>query len=116
MSIGKETRPSGQPDKGDLMTALRKGIEVREQEREAPSLKFGEKVNGRGEIRRMADAMALPAKRDHQDPLIPGQVDLVNVLKAQVQSLQDQLADRTREINELHQLLWARAPEAGKRP
>ena len=42
VSIGEKTRPSGQPDKGDLMTALRKGIEVREQEREAPSLKFGE--------------------------------------------------------------------------
>jgi len=39
--------------------------------------------------------------------------ELVEFLKSQIQDLRDQIADRTREISELHQLLGARSLAPG---
>jgi len=41
---------------------------------------------------------------------------LVELLKGQVQDLRDQLADRAREISELHQIIGARALNSARKP
>jgi len=67
----------------------------------------GEKVRAAGGFRWMVDldGQGLSSQTDgHQ-----ADRELVDLLKAQVQDLRDQLAARAREVSELHQLMAAKA-------
>jgi len=82
----------------------------------------GERLKAAGGFRWMVNVDD-DTEAEQSNPPVAEDNDLVNVLKGQVQSFQDQLTERAKEISalhqeigELHQLLGVKALEAAKRP